>query len=500
MRTGLKRAWLTAGLVLAVAGDPGAALASVHYGQPVIFTITGNGTAATAGNGGKAARAEVDQPWGLVEDDKGDLYVSEYEGNVIRKIAADGTISTYAGTGTAGGTGDGGPATSAELNHPAGLAIDRSGDIYVVDEYNQAVRKIDARTGDIAAVAGMIGSQGYAGDGGPATSAKLNYPQGVAVSPAGNLYIADGGNNRIREVKASTGDISTVAGDGSTGFSGDGGPATSAKLHNPTDVTFDPAGNMYIADYQNKRVRKVDTAGIISTVAGGGADAVAGPATGVSIAYPSAVAIDPVGGFFISSYSFKMRQVNHGGHLTFVVGNNVTSTGYSGDGGRPADAKFGGRAWGIWATKQGNLIFADSMNNRVRYADLHPPGVADHWLTDPKHDAVTTDVLVGGVGSGLYVLSFTQPRHGRVTDPASRMLTYAPDKRFTGTDRFDYTVSDSVGLQAKAWGVTGILPKATATVTITVGTEHPHQSGQKHHHRHRRWHRAAITFGRAALP
>ena len=173
-----------------------------------------------------------------------------------------------AGNGTAGHSGDGGPATSAELSYPSGVAVDTAGNIYIADSTNNRIRKVAASTGDISTVAGN-GTAGYSGDGGAATSAELSNPIGVVVDAAGNIYIADEVNNRIREVTASTGIITTVAGDGTRGYSGDGGAATSAELYYPFGVSVDAAGNIYIADYGNARVRKVTAStGIITTVAG----------------------------------------------------------------------------------------------------------------------------------------------------------------------------------------------------------------------------------------
>ena len=237
----------------------------------IISTVAGTpGASGYSGDGGPATSAELQHAWGVAVDSAGNLYIADTFNQIIRKVnAASGTITTVAGTpGTSGYSGDGGPATSAELSLPYGVAVDSSGNLYIADLGNSLVRKVNA-SGTITTVAGTPGTIGYSGDGGPATSAELQYAWGVAVDSAGNLYIADTQNCRIRKVNAS-GTITTVAGNGTSGYSGDGGPATSAELSYPYGVAVDSAGNLYIADTQNYRIRKVNASGTITTVAGNG--------------------------------------------------------------------------------------------------------------------------------------------------------------------------------------------------------------------------------------
>ena len=231
-------------------------------------------------------------------------------------LAAAGDISTVAGTVTQGFGGDGGPATGAGLNSPTGVAVDSSGNLFIADFDNHRIRKVDATTGIITTVAG-IGAQGFSGDGGPATSAKLNAPVDVAVDSSGNLFIADANNYRIRKVDTS-GNISTVAGNGTRGFSGDGGPATSAQLKFPDGVVVDSAGNLFIVDTFNNRIRKVDTSGDISTLAGSGAvgwvlqgfSGDGGPATSAKLKFPFSVAFDSSGNLFIGDPgNHRIRKV-----------------------------------------------------------------------------------------------------------------------------------------------------------------------------------------------
>ena len=241
-------------------------------------TVAGNGTAGFRGDGGPATSAQLATvPYGVAVDAAGNLYIADTDNNRIRKVDATGMITTVAGNGTAGFSGDGGPATSAELNHPVWRSGGRRGNLYIADTDNNRIRKVDA-TGMITTVAGN-GTWCFSGDGGPATSAQLGLEfspsepyfegrAGVAVGTAGELFIADFWNSRIRKVDTA-GTITTVAGNGTSGLGGDGGPATGAQLFHPSGVAVDPAGNLFIADPRAFRIRKVDAAGMITTVAGG---------------------------------------------------------------------------------------------------------------------------------------------------------------------------------------------------------------------------------------
>ncbi len=210
-----------------------------------------------AGDRGPATSAQLNRPSGIAFDQAGNLYIADTENNRIREVAAStGVITTIAGDGNAGYSGDGGLATLAQVSHPAAVAADGKGNIYIADSGNAAIRKVDAHTGVITTVAGT-GIIGFSGDNAAATSARLNDPQGVSVDPTGNLFIADTSNQRVREVAAHTGIISTIAGDGNPGYSGNGGPSSRAELNNPYAVAIDGSGNLYIADSGNGAVRKV---------------------------------------------------------------------------------------------------------------------------------------------------------------------------------------------------------------------------------------------------
>jgi uncharacterized protein (TIGR03437 family) len=263
-----------------------------------ITTVAGNGTAGYTGDGSAATSAELSDPEGVAVDSSGNLYISDTGNSVVRKVTSSGTISTIAGNFTAGPgyAGDGAAATSAQLFHPSNLVLDAKGNIYIADSSNSIIR-IVTTDGNINTYAGNYGAGiGFTGDGGPATSARLNNPEGLAIDSSGNLYIADGNNHRIRMVSAATGTIMTVAGSSTTGgFSGDGGLATKARLNTPKGVTLDSVGNLYIADSVNSRIRLVTPAGIISTVAGNGSVGAGGDgqlATTASLYFPSGVTVD----------------------------------------------------------------------------------------------------------------------------------------------------------------------------------------------------------------
>jgi sugar lactone lactonase YvrE len=272
--------------------------------RQVLNIVAGTGVAGYSGDGGPATVAQLQVPTSVFGDSAGNLFVADWDNHRIRKIEAiTGTISTVAGTGTAGYSGDGGAATAAMLHRPTGVCVDSAGNLFIADQDNHRVRKVTAATGTIATVAGT-GVAGYSGDGGAATAARLNKPTGVFVDASNNLFIADHDNHRIRKVAALLSLMSTVAGTGIGGYSGDGGLATLANINYPFSVFADVQGNLLIADKNNHRIRKVEgLLGTISTVAGTGVAADGGNGdipTATALNLPNGVYADASGNFYIA--------------------------------------------------------------------------------------------------------------------------------------------------------------------------------------------------------
>jgi sugar lactone lactonase YvrE len=340
---------------------------------PAIKTVAGVGYltmgAGFAGDGGLATSAQLNGPVNVAPDAAGNMFIADTNNNRIRKVTAAGVISTVAGTGAPAFGGDGGPAMSAQLRFPGGIAVDAAGNLYIADTFNHRIRKITA-AGVISTIAGN-GTAGFGGDGGPATLAQLNDPHGIAVDSAGNLFVADAGNHRIREVTAA-GVISTVAGNGNSGFFGDGGPATLAQLNVPFNIALDAAGNLFIADAFNHRIRKVTAAGLISTVAGTGNPGFfgdGGPATSAYLFRPDGIAVDAAGNLYIAdTFNHRIRKVTAAGVISTFAGTGTA--GFSGDGGPAPLAQFY-YPIGIAADASGNLFVADWFNHRIR--EVTPP-------------------------------------------------------------------------------------------------------------------------------
>ena len=320
----------------------------------IITTVVGNGTAGFSGDNGLATSAQLNQAYGIIVDSSGNLYIADAGNNRIRKVS-NGVITTVVGNGTAGFSGDNGPATSAQLNGPTGLTLDSAANLYIADRGNMCIRKV--ANGVITTIAG--GGAGSGGDGGPATSAGVANPLGVAVDSVGDLYIAqEFGSLR----KVANGIITTVV-EGLCCFGGDNGPATQAELDDPLGVAVDPAGSLYIADRVNMRIRKVSN-GLIATVAGNGSFGFSGdngPATSAALLAPQSVAVDPAGNLYIADAG-RIRKVSNG-VITTVAGNGVA--GFGGDNGPATNAQLY-TPGGVAVDSAGNLYIADTYNNRVR--------------------------------------------------------------------------------------------------------------------------------------
>jgi uncharacterized protein (TIGR03437 family) len=318
----------------------------------IITNLVGTGIAGFSGDGSAATKAQLNFPAGLALDSSGNMLIADSLNNRIRKVSGS-TISTIAGNGVISYSGDGGPASSAQLNNPQSVAVDSSGNFYFSDTANNVVRKVTA-SGNISTIAGN-GTAGFGGDGGSPTAAQLNRPRGVAVDSSGNIYIADSGNARVRKI--SGGSIATVAGNGTPGFGGDGSAASAAMLYTPIGVAVDAAGNLYIADFTNNRIREVSN-GNISTVAGNGQSGYSGDghaAVSAALNGPTGVAVDASGNIYIADFNNDVIREVSGGNINTVAGTGLP--GVSGDGG-PATAAMVGNPSGVAVDTAGNLYIA----------------------------------------------------------------------------------------------------------------------------------------------
>jgi sugar lactone lactonase YvrE len=360
------------GAALFLADELSHVVRRIDLASGIATVVAGSGSLGSGGDGGPATAAELLSPRGVAIGLDGDVFISDSGNNRIRRVdAATGLITTLAGTGEQGFSGDGGPAASARLFLPRGLAIDASGDLLVADTFNRRVRRIQISTGIISTIVGN-GSSGSGGDGGPATGASLTNVQALSLDSAGNLFLSDYSTRRVRRVDAATGIITTVAGTGTAGFSGDGGPASAAMLNGPSGIAVDCTGALLIADSSNNRVRRVDPAtGTIATIAGGGPfgpGGDGGPATDTYLLVPFDVAVDSTCSVFIGERGGnRVRRVSTTGIITTAAGNGVPQ--YSGDGGSAVDAQIS-RSIGVASDLDGNLYLADGDNQRIRRVDV----------------------------------------------------------------------------------------------------------------------------------
>ncbi len=423
----------------------------------IITTIAGNGSGGYSGDGGLASLASINQPQGVYADALGNVFIADQYNSRVRKVAPSGIITTIAGTGISGHTGDGLPATDAEIGFPNCVTSDAAGNVYVLDYYGY-VRKINT-AGIISTYAGT-GSTSFSGDGGPATDAGISDAYGIWLDEAGNMYICDFYNNRVRKINT-LGIINTIAGTGVAGYSGDGGAATNAQLNWPTGVVTDPSGNVYISDEVNNAVRKINTLGIISTIAGTGAAGFSGdggPATAVLFNSPYGLFRDCPGNIYVSdANNNRIRKINTSGIVTTVCGTGTAS--FGGDGG-PAIAAMLQWPEGTSYDGQGNAYICDKMNQRIRKISTIIPvpsftaglfqnltlcqndpatainslltvndtamGESDTWslLTPPAHGSVT----------GTYTTTAT----GSMLTPSG--ITYAVTSGYNGHDTFKVVV------------------------------------------------------------
>lgn len=375
------------------------------------------------GDLGPATEAQLVQPWSVALGPDGSIYIADTAGRRVRRVSPEGIITTVAGNGAAGDSGDGGPAVQAQMRSPRGVAVGADGTIYIADTDNHRVRRVSPQ-GIIATVAGN-GIPGYLGDGGPAAQAQLNYPDGIALGPEGSIYIADTENQRIRFVSPQ-GVIATVAGTGAEGYNGDDIPALEAQLHHPGAVAVDSDGSMYIADTENQRIRFVSPQGAITTVAGIGAEGYNGddvPAAEAQLHHPRAVVIGPEGSVYIADTgNHRVRRVSPGGIITTVAGTGTGS--YGGDGGPAVQAGLN-YPRGVAVRADGSVYVADTNNVRVRR--VSPEGsiatVAGSGIAGYSGDAGPATLaqldnpcgLAVGAGGSLYIADTDSNRIRRVS-------------------------------------------------------------------------------------
>ncbi len=421
------------------------------------------GTAASpgfSGDGGTATTAQLNAPVSVAVDKFGNKYISDKSNNRIRKVDSSGIITTFAGTGMVGYAGDGGPASAAKLNTPAGIATDTFGNVYLADQYNHCIRKINL-SGIITTIAGN-GAAGFSGDGTAAVTATLQQPEDVTTDAAGNIYIADYGNSRVRKVNTS-GIITTIAGISSYGSSGDGGAATLAMIV-PYRLAVDAAGNVYAAEYWYHKIRQINTSGIINTVIGNGTSGFTGdggPATAALISYPYGIAVDRYGQLFINDQgNRRIRKVDIWGNINTYGG--IGSFGCGGDGGAAISALLKD-VRNVAVNDSGDVFFADITCHTARVIKNHnrPPSFT-------SGASAVLDVCQNSSPNALYgVLSITDadtgqvvcwsvlasPVHGALTGfnyfgsttgsiVAPWPLMYQPTSGYAGNDSFKVKVSD----------------------------------------------------------
>ena len=357
------------GAILGTQRLTGLGLGSVSVFNPAtITTVTGNGRWLYSGDGAPATESSVFLPGGVAVDASGSFYVADSGNNRIRRVdGKTGLITTVAGLGSPSSANDGGLATNAGVSNPGALLLDGAGDLYIADSSNHAIRKLSLATGRLTTVAGQLNQQGYTGDGGQATSATLNTPEGLAFDSAGNLFIADTKNGVIRKVDVQTGLISTYAGS-RIGYGGDGGPASTAMLNGPWGLASDIQGNLFIADLNNNRIRKVSVEGTITTVVGDGTNGLATDgqvATATTISNPAAVSVDVAGNLYVADSGHNIvRKVSATTGVTWAIAGTSNPT-FTGDLGPATFAGLYG-PYALTLDSQGNLYIADIFHHRIR--------------------------------------------------------------------------------------------------------------------------------------
>ncbi len=450
-----------------------------------IETIAGTGAEGYSGDGGPATTAELSSPYSVAYNSQGDLFIADFGANVVREVTPAGVISTIAGTGTAGYTGDGGQATQAELNNPAGLAVDASGDVFIADFGNHVIREVNT-DGVISTIAGT-GTSGYSGDEGPATAATLTNPEGLSIDAQGNLFVADNGDHTIREITY-YGFMYTVAGDGTAGYSGDGGQATSAEVQ-PTNVIVDSHGDLFIADPTNNVVREVTPDGIIHTVAGTGDQGYSGDggaATSATLDAPEQLALDAAGDLFIADFGNNVvREVTTDAIIHTVAGTGTA--GSSGDGG-PATSATLNLPYGLVFDATGDLIAGEYGSHVIRQVDAFVPVTV--IAVPPTHFSVTG--ISGNVTAGsTETITVTDENLDDTTDTGytgtvhltstdgqavlggdatltNGVGTFSVTFKTSGTQSVTATDTDNSGITGSETGIT-VTPSTVTYFTVSNG-------------------------------
>jgi sugar lactone lactonase YvrE len=456
--------------ITAVAAAPGylpSAPASAQFTitsppAATISTIAGSGHFGLSTSGGPALNVNLADPSWIVADPSGNVYFSDTEGCVVWKLTSStGNLAIFAGTPSTNYScsegGDGGVATSAQIAGPEGLALDPAGNLYIADYAGSRIRKVDASTGIITTYAGPGTQNGGLGDGGPATSAQIPWPESIATDSAGNLYIADPGHGRVRMVSSSTGIISTIAGAGQSGPMGDGGPATSASM-SPTRIKLDANGNIFILDGAHERLREVDAkTGIISTIAGNGVYGTSGnggPATQAAASVAADIAIDASENVYLSTIPSQIRKIDaKTGIISQAFGTGYN--GYSGDGGSASAASLN-QPWGMTFDASGNLYFADTNNAVIRKITFPPPAAAPTF--SPAAGAYT-GVQSVTLGSSTANATIYYTTDGSTPDTGST--------KYTGAITVGQSETISAIAVASGFAESAL---ATAKYTITIPT------------------------------
>lgn len=451
-----------------------------------INTYAGTGVPGHTGDGGLATAAQLNHPHGNTIDAAGNFYVCDLDNNCIRKITPAGIITNIAGNGIGAFSADGAIASSSSVNNPFDVVIDNAGNVYFTEYAANRVRKINT-SGILSTIAGN-GASGATGDGGPATSATLSNPAGIARDAVGNIYISVQTGHKIRKI-ATTGIITTVAGTGSVAFGGDGGPATAASFSYPNFLTLDNAGNLLITDNGNFRIRKLNvTTGIITTIAGNGSSTFGGdggPATAASLYYPGGVAVNAGGGILIAdNLHNRIRLINSAGVINTVAGNGVA--GYSGDGGPATSARVDG-AVDVCFDAASNFYISDFENHRVRVvtysiappnnpplfnaddcgyvtvcqnSSLNPVGFLDVSDIDAGQTE-TFSVLVTPSHGTLAGFPTSVTSTGGVVNPVG--ITYTPTGLYYGADTFTIVVFDGSAYDTLPFSVS-VLPNTAGAI------------------------------------